>query len=82
MENLKKYRKSGLEHFLKFVRELPVLSPKRIYERLGDLGYRGQNEARKGVALDVQWLLNQMNYSRCFGTYDNPSVWRPYTIHW
>ena len=25
MENLKKYRKSGLEHFVKFVRELPVM---------------------------------------------------------
>ena len=29
MENLKKYRKSGLESFIKFVRELPVIPPKQ-----------------------------------------------------
>src|SRR4051794_9857333 len=51
MENLKKYRKSGLEHFLKFVRELPVIPPKRIYTRLEELGYRGQEEARRAVSL-------------------------------
>src|SRR5262249_1272693 len=47
----KKYRKSGLEHFIKFVRELPVLPPKRIYGRLEELGYRGQEEARRAIAL-------------------------------
>ena len=51
MEPLKKYRKSGLEHFIKFVRELPVLSPKAIFARLEELGYRGQHEARRAVAL-------------------------------
>jgi ATP-dependent Clp protease ATP-binding subunit ClpX len=51
MENLKKYRKSGLEHFIKFVRELPVLPPKKIYSRLEELGYRGQDEARRAVSL-------------------------------
>src|SRR5580765_2979870 len=51
MENLKKYRKSGLEHFIKFVRELPVIPPKRIYERLEEAGYRGQDEARRAVSL-------------------------------
>jgi ATP-dependent Clp protease ATP-binding subunit ClpX len=51
MENLKKYRKSGLEHFIKFVRELPVLPPKRIFQRLEELGYRGQDEARRSVSL-------------------------------
>lgn len=51
MENLKKYRKSGLEHFIKFVRELPVIPPKRIYARLEELGYRGQDEARRAIAL-------------------------------
>ncbi len=51
VEPLKKYRKSGLEHFIKFVRELPVLSPKAIFARLEELGYRGQKEARKAVSL-------------------------------
>jgi ATP-dependent Clp protease ATP-binding subunit ClpX len=47
----KKYRKSGLEHFIKFVRELPALSPKTIFARLEELGYRGQVEARRAVSL-------------------------------
>src|SRR5499426_4712055 len=51
MENLKKYRKSGLEHFIKFVRELPVVPPKKIFERLEEFGYRGQEEARRAVSL-------------------------------
>ena len=51
VEPLKKYRKSGLEHFIKFVRELPVLSPKAIFDRLEELGYRGQVDARRAVAL-------------------------------
>jgi ATP-dependent Clp protease ATP-binding subunit ClpX len=51
MENLKKYRKSGLEHFIKFVRELPVIPPKKIFAKLGDMGYRGQDEARRAVSL-------------------------------
>jgi ATP-dependent Clp protease ATP-binding subunit ClpX len=51
VEPLKKYRKSGLEHFIKFVRELPVLSPKAIYARLDELGYRGQREARRAISL-------------------------------
>jgi hypothetical protein len=36
----------------------------------------------KGIALDMEWLLNRTSYSRSFGTYKEPSVWRPYTIHW
>src|SRR5260221_10665862 len=51
MENLKKYRKSGLEAFIKFVRELPVIPPKKIFAKLEDLGYRGQEEARRAVSL-------------------------------
>jgi len=51
VEPLKKYRKSGLEHFIKFVRELPVLSPRAIFARLEELGYRGQAEARRAMAL-------------------------------
>jgi len=44
-------RKSGLEHFIKFVRDLPVPSPKQIFARLEELGYRGQDEARRAVSL-------------------------------
>src|SRR6478672_11497453 len=51
MENLKKYRKSGLEHFIKFVRELPLIPPKKIFTRLEELGYRGQDDARRAAAL-------------------------------
>src|SRR5262252_7323473 len=51
VEPLKKYRKSGLEHFIKFVRDLPVPSPKQIFARLEELGYRGQDEARRAVSL-------------------------------
>jgi ATP-dependent Clp protease ATP-binding subunit ClpX len=51
VENLKKYRKSGLEHFIKFVRELPVIPPKKIFSKLEELGYRGQDEARRAISL-------------------------------
>ncbi len=51
LENLKKYRKSGLEHFIKYVRELPVVAPRRIYAQLEEAGYRGQDEARRAVSL-------------------------------
>jgi ATP-dependent Clp protease ATP-binding subunit ClpX len=51
VEPLKRYRKSGLEHFIKFVRDLPVLSPQAIFARLDELGYRGQREARRAVSL-------------------------------
>jgi ATP-dependent Clp protease ATP-binding subunit ClpX len=51
VEPLKKYRKSGLEHFIKFVKDLPILSPKTIFDRLDELGYRGQREARRAVSL-------------------------------
>jgi ATP-dependent Clp protease ATP-binding subunit ClpX len=51
MENLKKYRKSGLEHFIKFVRELPIIPPKKIFTKLEEAGYRGQDEARRAVSL-------------------------------
>ncbi len=51
MENVKKYRKAGLEHFIKFVRELPIIPPKKVHAKLEELGYRGQEEARRAVSL-------------------------------
>lgn len=51
VEPLKKYRKSGLEHFIKFVKDLPVLSPRAIFDKLEELGYRGQVAARRAVSL-------------------------------
>jgi ATP-dependent Clp protease ATP-binding subunit ClpX len=51
VEPLKKYRKSGLEHFIKFVRDLQVPSPRQIFARLEELGYRGQGEARRALSL-------------------------------
>jgi ATP-dependent Clp protease ATP-binding subunit ClpX len=51
MENVKKYRKAGLEHFIKFVRELPIIPPKKVHAKLEELGYRGQDEARRAISL-------------------------------
>jgi ATP-dependent Clp protease ATP-binding subunit ClpX len=51
MEQLKKYRKSGLDQFLKFVRDLPIVPPKKVFEQLDELGYRGQTQARRAVSL-------------------------------
>jgi len=51
VEQLKKSRRSGLENLVRFAKELPVLSPREIYRRLEELGYRGQNEARRAVSL-------------------------------
>jgi ATP-dependent Clp protease ATP-binding subunit ClpX len=51
MENVKRYRKAGLEHFIKFVKDLPVLPPKKVFAKLEELGYRGQDEARRAVSL-------------------------------
>jgi ATP-dependent Clp protease ATP-binding subunit ClpX len=51
VEPVKKYRKSGLEHFVKFVKDLPVVSPKATFSRLEELGYHGQDEARRAVSL-------------------------------
>ncbi len=51
MEANRKLRKPGLEHFIKFVRELPDLSPKAMFQLLEDHGYRGQSAARRGLCL-------------------------------
>jgi ATP-dependent Clp protease ATP-binding subunit ClpX len=51
VEQLKKSRRSGLESLVRFAKELPVLSPREIYRRLEELGYRGQAEARRALAL-------------------------------
>ncbi len=51
IESLRRYRKTGLEHFLKYVRELPVVAPRRIYQQLELAGYRGQEEARRAISL-------------------------------
>jgi hypothetical protein len=36
----------------------------------------------KGLAIDIEWLLDQIGYPRVFTTYKDASIWRPYTIHW
>ncbi|MCC6749015.1 MAG: AAA family ATPase [Deltaproteobacteria bacterium] len=51
IENLRHPRKGHTEHFVKFVRDLQVLSPVAIYQRLEELGYRGQAAARRALAL-------------------------------
>lgn len=51
MEPSRKIRKQGLEHFIKFVRELPCPSPQAMFQALDELGYRGQNRARRALCL-------------------------------
>jgi ATP-dependent Clp protease ATP-binding subunit ClpX len=51
MENLKKQRKAGFEHFLRLLREIPDLGPKQIDARLEGLGYRGQEPSRRALCL-------------------------------
>lgn len=51
MEANRKLRKPGLEHFIKFVRELPDTSPKELFKQLEEHGYRGQDPARRGLCL-------------------------------
>ena len=46
MEPNRKVRKQGLEHFIKFVRELPSPSPQAMFQALQEHGYRGQDSAR------------------------------------
>jgi hypothetical protein len=36
----------------------------------------------KGIALDVEWCMGRTPYDPVFGSYRDPSIWRPYTIHW
>ena len=51
MEPNRKVRKQGLEHFIKFVRELPCPSPQAMYGALQEHGYRGQEVARRALCL-------------------------------
>jgi ATP-dependent Clp protease ATP-binding subunit ClpX len=51
MEATRKLRKPGLEHFIKFVRELPDLSPRELYDLVEAEGYRGQVHARRALCL-------------------------------
>ena len=51
MEPNRKVRKQGLEHFIKFVRELPVPSPQAMFQALHEHGYRGQEAARRALCL-------------------------------
>ncbi|MDB4954262.1 MAG: ATPase domain protein [Myxococcales bacterium] len=51
MEPNRKVRRQGLEHFIKFVRELPCPSPQAMFQALHELGYRGQDHARRALCL-------------------------------
>ena len=53
MEKLKKNRGRISEHerFIRFLKRVPVLTPPEIYERMEELGYRGQKEPRRAVSL-------------------------------
>ena len=46
-----KQAKLGLEGFTRYVQGLPLPSPREIYARLEELGYRGQEIPRRAVAL-------------------------------
>ena len=63
MEPNRKVRKQGLEHFIKFVRELPVLAPKKIFAKLDELyekQYRSLDVAERASA----WLARPDNAAR------------------
>jgi ATP-dependent Clp protease ATP-binding subunit ClpX len=51
MDTNRKLRKPGLEHFIKFVRELPELTPGEMFAALEEAGYRGQEPARRALCL-------------------------------
>ena len=51
MEANRKIRKPGLEHFIKFVRDLPEPTPREMFDQLEELGYRGQAPARRALCL-------------------------------
>jgi len=51
METSRKVRKPGLEHFIKFVRDLPEPSPREMFGLLEEHGYRGQDTARRALCL-------------------------------
>ncbi len=53
METNRKPRKPGLEHFIKFVRELPERRPTELYSELAERGYRGQEAARRALCLSA-----------------------------
>ena len=36
----------------------------------------------KGMALDCEWVIGKQTYGPVFGSYEEASIWRPYTIHW
>lgn len=36
----------------------------------------------KGLALDIQWVIGQVDYSDVFGSYGPASIWRPFTFRW
>ena len=36
----------------------------------------------KGLSLDIQWVVGQVDYGDVFGTYGPASIWRPFTFTW
>ena len=36
----------------------------------------------KGIAIDIQWLRDEVDYSEAFDSYEPVSIWRPWTMHW
>ena len=36
----------------------------------------------KGLSLDIQWAIGQMDYHDVFDTYTRRSIWRPHSVEW
>jgi ATP-dependent Clp protease ATP-binding subunit ClpX len=51
VENLRKRERRGLDQLISVVSNLPLLSPREIYTKLEELGYRGQEAPRRAVSL-------------------------------
>jgi len=51
VENIRQRERASVDSFIKFVNDLPVLSPRQIFDELQRLGYRGQVLPRRVVSL-------------------------------
>ena len=51
---------------------------------VGPLGFVGGEVVGfwKGMTLDIEFLLGNIGLNDVFGSYDEASIWRPYTLSW
>ncbi len=74
-ENYRRNREIFAEHPIMFAPNALIMGP--IGLATGPLFGLG-----KGLALDIQWVVGQVNYGDVFGSYNETSIWRPHTLEW